>query len=436
VTEFSSTAGAETGYAPLETPIQIEPWPSERPLLVLTALVAAVMWVLLTVSVIGLVYVLFLALFFGLMHVIFVAHVRGSAVRLGPNQFPELHATVERLARRMDLSPVPEAYLMQAGGSLNAFATRFLRSHIVVLYSDLLEACGASTAARNMIIAHELGHVKAGHLKWRWFLLPGGVIPFLTSALSQAREFTCDRYGLAGAGDKGGAGLGLAILAAGATHGPLVNRAEVVRQQAAIARSGWMTVGRWLSSHPPLALRLAQVDPTLVPEIQLSRAGATRALVFGLGVTAVTLFFVFGSVSRFAQKIKGIADSTRVASVGQAGAPGDNEDTTTYTPPADAAQRARADIMRLVEFIELERQRSTLPWNGTELYQRLELEYPKGKLPTDPYDDSRYGYDQRGDAYQLWSSGPDGKSWTDDDIRYDSRLRKMVVARAPVRLPK
>src|SRR5258705_8404543 len=148
-------------------------------------------------------------------------------------------------------SPVPETYLMQAGGSLNAFATRFLRSHMVVLFSDLLEACGDNTAARDMIIAHELGHIKSGHLRWRWFLLPAGVIPFLTSALSRAREYTCDRYGLAGAGNADGAGLGLAILAAGASHGPLVNRAELVRQRVTVSRSGWMTLGEWFGTHPP-----------------------------------------------------------------------------------------------------------------------------------------------------------------------------------------
>jgi hypothetical protein len=46
---------------------------------------------------------------------------------------------------------------MQAGGNLNAFATRFRKANFVVLYSELLSACGDNTAARDMIIAHELG---------------------------------------------------------------------------------------------------------------------------------------------------------------------------------------------------------------------------------------------------------------------------------------
>ena len=62
------------------------------------------------------------------MHLGLIAQVRGSAVRLGPDQFPELHAHVEQLARRMGLRRTPEVYLMQQDGAINAFATRFLRT--------------------------------------------------------------------------------------------------------------------------------------------------------------------------------------------------------------------------------------------------------------------------------------------------------------------
>jgi Zn-dependent protease with chaperone function len=129
---------------------------------------------------------------------------------------------VERVARRIGLDETPDTYLMQSGGALNAFATRFLGLDLVVLYADLLDACGDNAAARDMIIAHELGHVRAGHLKGHWFLLPAMLVPFLGTALSRAREYTCDRYGAAGAGDREGALLGLTILAAGGKHAPLV----------------------------------------------------------------------------------------------------------------------------------------------------------------------------------------------------------------------
>jgi hypothetical protein len=95
---------------------------------------------------------------------------------------------------------MPEVYLQQQDGAINAFATRFLRSHMVVLMADLLEACGSNDAARDMIIGHELGHIRAGHLRFHWVLLPVAFVPFVGSALSRAREYTCDRYGRAAVG--------------------------------------------------------------------------------------------------------------------------------------------------------------------------------------------------------------------------------------------
>lgn len=172
-------------------PVRVDPWPSEGPLLVLVLLVSLVAWgfpALMAADmlkagqgaglfVIGF-YAAIVVTFVFVSRLIFIAHLRGSAVRLGPGQFPELYRRVEDLARRVGLPKMPAVYLMQAGGALNALATPFFASNFVVLFSDLLEACGGSTQARDMIIAHELGHVKAGHLRLRWLLFPGLCVPF------------------------------------------------------------------------------------------------------------------------------------------------------------------------------------------------------------------------------------------------------------------
>jgi len=411
--------------APDSGPILVQRWPSEEPLLIVAILVSIMAWIVIVVTVVGLVYAVFFAVFFGLMHLTLISHVRGSAVRLGPNQFPELHESVERLARRMGMDRVPEAYLMQAGGSLNAFATRFLRSHIIVLFSDLLEACGENTAARDMIIAHELGHIKSGHLRLHWLLLPAAFVPFLMTALSRAREYTCDRYGLAGAGSVEDAGIGLAILAAGAEHGPKVNRAELVRQRESIEKSGFMTLGTWFATHPPLSKRIAAIDPSLGSFAPVSRQGALRA-GFGIAAFPVALVLVTIAVfsSSFVQQIRNTLDSAQVAQTGARGRASTEEDSA-YTPPPDAAERARTALTSMALFLERDRERRPLPWNVAELYQRYAEANP-GVEPLDPYDGTRFGYDHRGNDFVLFSSGPDGESWTGDDIRYDSRVKRVV----------
>ena len=404
-------------------PVTIERWPSERPLFALSLVVSIVLWLLALLSIFGIIYAGIIGLFFFLIHLGFIAHVRGSAVRLGPEQFPELHERVSRMAVRLGMDRVPETYVMQAGGALNAFATRFLGANLVVLYSDLLEACGKDEAARDMIIAHELGHIKAGHLVWHWVLLPSALVPFLGTALSRAREYTCDRFGLAGAGDRNGALLGLSILAAGAEYGPKVNREALVAQRAAL-NTGWMTLGEWLSTHPPLSKRLAVLEPSLMgTSPRVYRAGPARAaamlffaVALPVGITGALVAANFPEMleqfnANLAESQGSIRESER--------------DSVHVAPPLDSAMKiARADLDALVDLLEERRAAGlVLPWDDDDLYDRWSEKYPDAPEPRDPFDGERYGYRTREDHYQLWSSGPDGESRTSDDVLVDSRAK-------------
>ena len=236
----------ESVTAPSERGVEVERWPSELPLFVLVLVASLGLWLLLALTILALVYALLIGVVLFFAHVAFVTHLRGSAVKIGPEQFAELHARVVELSRRAGLARAPDAYLLQAGGSLNALATKLFRGRIIVLFSELLEACGDDHAARDLVIGHELGHLRSGHLDWHLLIAPGMLVPFLGAAYSRAREFTCDRWGAALCGDRAGATRGLAILAAGGLHGPRVNLRSFVEQQRDLD-TGWMTLGRWLS---------------------------------------------------------------------------------------------------------------------------------------------------------------------------------------------
>ena len=395
--------------------ITVQPWPSERPLFAFTLLISLVLWVVLAVTIVGAVYAAIFALIFFVMHVGFVAYVRGSAVRLGPDQFPELHSAVVRMANRIGLDPVPEAYLMQAGGALNAFATRFLGTNIVVLFSDLLDACGENTAARDMIIAHELGHVHRGHLRWYWVLLPAGLVPFLGGALSRAREYTCDRYGLAGAGNTDGALLGLAILSAGGKHGPLINRRVFVGQRADL-NTGWMTLGEWLASHPPLAKRMIALDPSLAAGTpRLRPVGALRAAAI-LGLVILPLGFgTWAAASKLPAMMGEAKNSTQA-----------NTESPGAANPLDSIQ-ARQDLDRIGAFVKAEHGAGRgIPANGRDLWSVWDEAYPDRTMPKDPFDGRGYGYYRTRDGFVLWSVGPDRESDTEDDIvfRWPAKVKK------------
>jgi Zn-dependent protease with chaperone function len=398
----------ETGSLPS---IQVTPWPTEKPLTVVVAIFSILLWLLLIFSIFGIFYALMFAVIFFFAHVAFIYHVRGNGIRLGPEQFSDLHVSVETLARRMGFQKTPEAYLMQQGGALNALATKFFKSNMIVLFSDLIEACGENTAARDMIVAHELGHLKEGHLKWHWFLLPGLLLPFLGQALSRAREYTCDRYGLAGAGDKKGGLIGLTILAAGAERGPQVNL-KAMADQVERLNTGWMTIGEWLSTHPPLSKRIIALDTELKPAFNYSQTGILRAL----GIIALVYFvpaFLIGM---------GMAAFTVLKlskSGGQKGLFG-----MAFSKDYQSAQ---ADMKKLADFLEAELiSPQGLPKSQAELYQRWASLHANEPEPMDPFLKSRFLYVNYGDDFDLWTNGPDGKEGTDDDLIYMHSTRNFM----------
>jgi len=291
------TGMSEAGIS-VVPPLKVTRWSSERPLFVLVWLAAIGIWIVLAVSLIGIAYAALLGVMFFVVHIMFITSLRGNAVRLSPDQMPELHARVVALSQRIGLPKVPEAYVVQAGGSLNALATKFLRSNFIVLYSDLLEACGDNVEARDFIIAHELGHLRAGHLRLRWLLLPGLFVPFLGTGYSRACEYTCDRYGLAAVSDTERALDGLCILAAGGKYGPTVNRRALVAQRSAL-NTIWMKIGHWLSTHPPIAHRLAVLQPSLAE----GRLGGMYAVIGAVFVLVLALLIPLAATFGFVQEI-------------------------------------------------------------------------------------------------------------------------------------
>jgi Zn-dependent protease with chaperone function len=188
-------------------------------------------------------------------HGLALGRVRGNAVRVSERQFPQLHRLAAAHAKRLGLQAVPSVYVMESGGLLNAFATRFLGRDFVIVYSDVLElALAQGEAAVGFIMGHELAHVWRGHLKYRWLTIPGRFFPYLGAAYSRACEYTCDRVGAYCQPD--GAISGLLALAAGKQLHAHVDVREYAAQ--AVSDQGfWIRRAELMSSHPLLPKRVA-----------------------------------------------------------------------------------------------------------------------------------------------------------------------------------
>ncbi len=306
---ISNTLSTEISRAPLN----VTAHGAEIPLRVAIWVASIWCWILIVISVVGSFYAMAMGAFALSVHVALAVRIRGSAVRLSEQQFPDLYRRIVALSERIGL-PVPDAYLMQSGGAINAFATKFFGSHFIVLYSDLIAACGNNEEALDFIVAHELGHLHRGHLK-RWLLLlPGRLIPLLGSAYSRACEYTCDRYGAAATSHSPEGLEGLVILAAGGQFAPNVNRLAFAQQTQQLD-TVLMNLGQWFGTHPPLVKRLIALDSSLRAQIPERKSAATASAVVLVGMFLCLCLGSAFAASKFVNHVNQIVEQQKLNSV-------------------------------------------------------------------------------------------------------------------------
>ena len=403
--------------------LHVERWPSEIPLLCVVAVASFWIWLALALSIVGIFYVALIGAFFFLSHVAFVTYIRGSAIRLSERQFPELHSRVVELVALAGLRETPDAYVLQAGGSLNAFATKLFRSRMIVLFSDLLDACEGDEKARDMILGHEIGHLKSRHLDFHWLLLPGYVVPFLGAAYSRACELTCDRWGRALCGEAAGAARGLAVLAAGGRLAPQIDLATFIEQKRDLD-TGWLTLGKWLAPYPPLSRRVELLRPDIPVRPFVPARGARRAiailLLAGLVPMAATGFALWKLMSTY-------RDIAALGTPGTSLLSGLAPDGSNQ-PSASVEQARRIQIsLDFVRFESLLREELARGGSLPQEIEGVEILWQERRagqeFPRDPFSDDDYGYLLDGTSDLLiYSAGPDGEQATHDDIDHSVSL--------------
>lgn len=224
-------------------------------------------------------YIVIIFLFLFFRFGILIGHLKGNAIKVGQHQFPDIYQVAVKQSELLGLSKVPNIYILQSGGVLNAFAARFLGRNYIVLYSEIVEtAYDQDKSILEFIIAHELGHIKQNHMLKNLLLLPSYLVPFLGSAYSRACEYTCDNIGqaLCPTGVRGG----LLVMASGRTIYRKVNVNEFLRQDA--SEDGfWKWFAEKVSSHPNLTKRLA-----ILGEVKVSPTARSRALLIEEPVVA------------------------------------------------------------------------------------------------------------------------------------------------------
>lgn len=122
--------------------------------------------------------------------------LRSASVKAGPEQFPELYAMHVSLAAKMNLARVPDLYVANGNGVVNAyaFACDFRRRYVVV-HAEIARLVDDYPDVVAFVIGHELGHHKLGHVRW-WRnvinIIPGALL-FPGKAMVRAQEYSADR---------------------------------------------------------------------------------------------------------------------------------------------------------------------------------------------------------------------------------------------------
>lgn len=233
---------------------------NEKSLFVIAAVLSGIFWTVVILGTLGvtLIYGLMFFIFYLFAHSALISYLKGTAVKVTPEQFPDIYKQLQYCCEKLNSSEIPETYILHADGAFNAFATRFLGRNFVVLFSDVVDALSANKNSLNFYIGHELGHIHRKHLIWSPVLFPALLLPLLGAAYSRSREYTCDNYGFACCPTPKDAIYGLAALAAGAQRWKTIKIPSYIAQTNNTG-SFWMSFNELIADYPWLVKRMSRL---------------------------------------------------------------------------------------------------------------------------------------------------------------------------------
>lgn len=232
----------------------------EKPLFIILAIIAFIFWSIVIIGTVGLslIYILMIYVFYLFAHSALISYIKGTGIRISPEQFPDIYTQLESCCEKLQITTIPETYILHADGAFNAFATRFLSRNFIVLFSDVVDALKDNPAALSFYIGHELGHIHRKHLVWGPILFPGAILPLIGAAYSRAREYTCDNYGFACCEDPKSAVAGLVVLASGPQRWKSIKVNKYVEQTQETG-GFWMSYNELIADYPWLVKRTARI---------------------------------------------------------------------------------------------------------------------------------------------------------------------------------
>lgn len=241
--------------------------PKEQVYFGAAAVVGGIIWLILLVISVGtiLIWAIPIAIIAWVSEQFFKAQIFGNSVRISESQYPEIYDLVQECSRSLELSKIPEVFVINSSGTTNAMAVRFLSKKYVLLYSELIDLMILNRENMDelkMLIGHELAHHAAGHVNplKRLLMMPAMFIPFLGNAYSRACELTADRIGAAFTQDAEASKRALLALACGSDALVSKTDIEAFKQQERNVPSIAGFISELYSSHPRMTIRIMELE--------------------------------------------------------------------------------------------------------------------------------------------------------------------------------
>lgn len=269
----------------------------ERMYFALCLIISIISYIVLLFSVVGVFIILFMILFSLFFHYLSMASIRRNGVRISEQQFPDVYEKAKMLAEKMELEKMPNIYVMESSGLLNAFATRFFGKNMVVIFSEIFELSEEEHEDELLfVLAHEFAHLKRRHVSLHLLLLPSSFIPLLREAHMRACEYTCDRYAAYYINNFDASKKALTMLAIGKSLASKVNEEAYIQQIS--EESGFFAwLSEKLSTHPHLPKRIFALNHWHNPgEYRLVSENKGK---IALGIFISMLFFFFLALVAF-----------------------------------------------------------------------------------------------------------------------------------------
>jgi len=230
------------------------------------AIISVIAWLIILIGTMGLalIWIVILAIPLWISQQIFKVNVFGNSIKVNENQYPDLYKIFKEKAAELQLQELPDIFLINSNGAMNAIAVKFISSKYVILYSSLVDLMLKRNEIEEltMIISHELAHHAAGHISLGKNLLiyPSKIIPFLGAAYGRACEFTADKIGAHLTKNKDAAKRALVSLSGGSEAlSSNVNIEEFKKQEYSVPGFFGFLV-EIFSSHPRMTKRIIEID--------------------------------------------------------------------------------------------------------------------------------------------------------------------------------